>query len=162
MEQSSERLLKQMECACSSADRVPGYEPVGRGFESPQARQNRKSLCQQTKAFSVQRNKSLGICEILLRNVKYAAVRENLFHFTFGGKPNVSLFSILTVKGRVKKKMRKTYTSPYPERPPKWYWTGGLHDARIESVETFAFSFDYDQRVKEIRFERAEVDRKNK
>ncbi len=27
-----------MECACSSADRVPGYEPVGRGFESPQAR----------------------------------------------------------------------------------------------------------------------------
>ena len=26
-------------CACSSVDRVPGYEPVGRGFESPQARQ---------------------------------------------------------------------------------------------------------------------------
>ena len=29
-------------CALSSADRVPGYEPVGRGFESPQARQNKK------------------------------------------------------------------------------------------------------------------------
>ena len=58
--------------------------------------------------------------------------------------------------------MRKTYTSSYPERPPAWYWTGGLHDACIESVETFAFPFDYDQRVKEIRFERAEADRNNK
>ena len=28
-------------CACSSVDRVPGYEPVGRGFESPQARQKK-------------------------------------------------------------------------------------------------------------------------
>ena len=37
LRQSSERLLN-MECACSSADRVPGYEPVGRGFESPGAR----------------------------------------------------------------------------------------------------------------------------
>ncbi len=27
-----------MICARSSADRVPGYEPVGRGFESPRAR----------------------------------------------------------------------------------------------------------------------------
>lgn len=26
-------------CACSSVDRVPGYEPVGRRFESCQARQ---------------------------------------------------------------------------------------------------------------------------
>ena len=25
-------------CARSSVDRVPGYEPVGRGFESPRAR----------------------------------------------------------------------------------------------------------------------------
>ena len=29
-------------CAHSSADRVPGYEPVGRGFESPWARQSKK------------------------------------------------------------------------------------------------------------------------
>ena len=28
--------------ACSSVDRVPGYEPVGRRFESRQARQNEK------------------------------------------------------------------------------------------------------------------------
>ena len=27
-------------CARSSVDRVPGYEPVGRGFESPRARHN--------------------------------------------------------------------------------------------------------------------------
>lgn len=31
-----------VECACSSVDRVPGYEPVGREFESPQARQKEK------------------------------------------------------------------------------------------------------------------------
>ena len=31
-------------CARSSADRVPGYEPVGRGFESPRAR-HEKNLC---------------------------------------------------------------------------------------------------------------------
>ena len=31
-------------CACSSVDRVPGYEPVGRGFESPQARQQKPVL----------------------------------------------------------------------------------------------------------------------
>ena len=29
-------------CAHSSADRVPGYEPVGRGFESPWARHKKK------------------------------------------------------------------------------------------------------------------------
>ena len=29
-------------CARSSVDRVPGYEPVGRGFESPRARQQKK------------------------------------------------------------------------------------------------------------------------
>ena len=32
---------KSKKCACSSVDRVPGYEPVGRGFESPQARQKK-------------------------------------------------------------------------------------------------------------------------
>ena len=31
-------------CACSSVDRVPGYEPVGRRFESCQARQKKKAL----------------------------------------------------------------------------------------------------------------------
>ncbi len=29
-------------CAGSSVDRVPGYEPVGRGFESPPARQQKQ------------------------------------------------------------------------------------------------------------------------
>ena len=36
-------------CAHSSADRVPGYEPVGRRFESYQARQ--KSLVIATRLF---------------------------------------------------------------------------------------------------------------
>ena len=62
LRQSSERLL-DMECACSSADRVPGYEPVGRGFESPQARQKKaKSM---TWLFSTK-------CSVS-RNVKYAS-----------------------------------------------------------------------------------------
>ena len=34
--------VSKNKCAPSSADRVPGYEPVGRGFESPGARQKRK------------------------------------------------------------------------------------------------------------------------
>ncbi len=33
-------------CACSSVDRVPGYEPVGRRFESCQARQQEKDWSQ--------------------------------------------------------------------------------------------------------------------
>ena len=33
-------------CARSSVDRVPGYEPVGRGFESPRARQKKDLLLQ--------------------------------------------------------------------------------------------------------------------
>ena len=35
------RIFK-VRCACSSVDRVPGYEPVGRRFESCQARQQRR------------------------------------------------------------------------------------------------------------------------
>ena len=31
-------------CPCSSVDRVPGYEPVGRRFESRQARQKKAKL----------------------------------------------------------------------------------------------------------------------
>lgn len=34
-------LRLKSKCARSSADRVPGYEPVGRGFESPRARQEK-------------------------------------------------------------------------------------------------------------------------
>ena len=30
---------RESACACSSVDRVPGYEPVGRRFKSCQARQ---------------------------------------------------------------------------------------------------------------------------
>ena len=33
-------------CALSSADRVPGYEPVGREFESPRARHKKKTTQQ--------------------------------------------------------------------------------------------------------------------
>ena len=32
-------------CALSSADRVPGYEPVGREFESPRARKTKDRSC---------------------------------------------------------------------------------------------------------------------
>ena len=39
-----------MTCALSSADRVPGYEPVGQRFESSRARQQ-EVLCRKTKDF---------------------------------------------------------------------------------------------------------------
>ena len=42
-------------CALSSADRVPGYEPVGRRFESCRARQE-KSLSQCERLFSTMRS----------------------------------------------------------------------------------------------------------
>ena len=40
------RITKHVEsvCACSSVDRVPGYEPVGRRFESCQARHRRSKV----------------------------------------------------------------------------------------------------------------------
>ena len=65
----------------------------------------------------------------------------------------------------------KVYSTGYPENPPEWYWTRGLHDACIKAVESFEFLFDYnnynrnllkliidskgaiyDTSVKEIRF----------
>lgn len=41
------RITRHVEsvCACSSVDRVPGYEPVGRRFESCQARQAGARFC---------------------------------------------------------------------------------------------------------------------
>ena len=65
----------------------------------------------------------------------------------------------------------KVYSTGYPENPPEWYWTRGLHVACIKAVESFEFLFDYnnynrnllkliidskgaiyDTSVKEIRF----------
>ena len=37
----------------------------------------------------------------------------------------------------------KVYISNYPDNPPEWYWTSGLHDACIIGVELFEFPFDY-------------------
>ena len=45
--------------------------------------------------------------------------------------------------------MSRTYISGYPNHPPEWYWTHGLHDACIEGVETFAFPFDYGRFVRD-------------
>ena len=39
----------------------------------------------------------------------------------------------------------KIYNSNYPDEPPEWYWTLGLHDACITDVEAFMFPFDYDK-----------------
>lgn len=39
----------------------------------------------------------------------------------------------------------KVYISNYPDNPPQWYWTPGLHDACIEGVELFDFPFDYNK-----------------
>lgn len=39
----------------------------------------------------------------------------------------------------------KVYFSNYPDNPPQWYWTTGLHDACIEDVELFDFPFDYNK-----------------
>ena len=43
----------------------------------------------------------------------------------------------------------KIHTSHYPENPPEWYWTNGLHDACITSVEAFEFPFDYNRYISE-------------
>ena len=43
----------------------------------------------------------------------------------------------------------KIYYTSYPENPPEWYWTNGLHDAGIVEVETFDFPFDYNKFVGE-------------
>ena len=43
----------------------------------------------------------------------------------------------------------KVYISNYPDNPPEWYWVSGLHDACIESVESFEFPFDYNKFVGE-------------
>lgn len=40
-------------------------------------------------------------------------------------------------------KKGRSYMSHYPENPPEWYWTGGLHDACIVGTEAFEFPFDY-------------------
>ena len=39
----------------------------------------------------------------------------------------------------------KIYSTSYPENPPEWYWTKGLHDAGITEVESFEFPFDYNK-----------------
>ena len=41
----------------------------------------------------------------------------------------------------------KIYSTSYPENPPEWYWTKGLHDAGIIEVESFEFPFDYNKFV---------------
>lgn len=41
----------------------------------------------------------------------------------------------------------RKYMSHYPENPPKWYWTNGLHDACITGSEAFEFPFDYNRFV---------------
>ena len=37
------------------------------------------------------------------------------------------------------------YITKYPDNPPEWYWTSGLHDACIVGVEAFEFPFDYNR-----------------
>lgn len=41
------------------------------------------------------------------------------------------------------------YISRFPENPPEWYWTSGLHDACITNVEAFEFPFDYNKFAKD-------------
>ena len=41
----------------------------------------------------------------------------------------------------------KIYSTSYPENPPEWYWTKGLHDAGITEVDSFEFPFDYNKFV---------------
>lgn len=41
------------------------------------------------------------------------------------------------------KNQGNVYFSRYPDNPPEWYWTAGLHDACITSAEAFEFPFDY-------------------
>lgn len=43
------------------------------------------------------------------------------------------------------KEQGNIYISSYPDNPPEWYWTMGLHDACITNVETFEFPFDYNK-----------------
>ncbi len=39
-------------------------------------------------------------------------------------------------KGRI-------FQTEYPDNPPAWYWTNGLHDACIVGVESYEFPYDY-------------------
>ena len=48
-------------CACSSVDRVPGYEPVGRRFESSRARQQKENFCLSKVLFLFIQAARLGI-----------------------------------------------------------------------------------------------------
>ena len=41
------------------------------------------------------------------------------------------------------------YISKYPDNPPDWYWTSGLHDACIIGIDNFEFLFDYNKFVEE-------------
>ena len=43
----------------------------------------------------------------------------------------------------------RMYISSHPDNPPEWYWVNGLHDACIESVESFEFPFDYNKFIGE-------------
>ena len=43
----------------------------------------------------------------------------------------------------------RIYASHYLDTPPEWYWTNGLHDACITSVEAYEFPFDYDKYIDE-------------
>lgn len=42
-----------------------------------------------------------------------------------------------------KKENVNVYFSNYPDDPPEWYWTLGLHDACITGVEALEIPFDY-------------------
>ena len=45
--------------------------------------------------------------------------------------------------------MKRKRLEYYPKNLPDWYWSEGLHDACIASVETYEFPFDYNKFVKE-------------
>ncbi len=64
-------------CAHSSADRVPGYEPVGRGFEPPWARQKSCLLCRIFIFYS----ESDRLCPFLLLFAPYAAFHPPFCRF---------------------------------------------------------------------------------
>ena len=54
-------------CALSSADRVPGYEPVGQRFESSRARQK--------KDFGLQSGVFFLVCLTMRTSLKFCAER---------------------------------------------------------------------------------------
>ena len=87
-------VVKERQCALSSADRVPGYEPVGQRFESSRARHEKSHLHLQMAFFNDIRSVGTGdipcgydICFADDIRFAYVGLERILYHIC---KANIS------------------------------------------------------------------------